>query len=164
MLSEIIFLDQFCPMPVRNQVFPYGSSSSSTPSPPRALVIPKLYVKVISLFMFYSREHKTAQCCFLCRKLSIGKFKFQVSFSFGSFVSGKNIWNALSLSCIYFCVSWLQAHKTRTSSNLIRKGHDVTNMLRTSWMCLVQTLPNICLMIQMIKDIWKIFAPCRVCL
>ena len=119
-------------MPVRNQVFPYGSSSSSTPSPPRALVIPKLYVKVISLFMFYSREHKTAQCCFLCRKLSIGKFKFQISFSFGSFVSGKNIWNALSLSCIYFCVSWLQAHKTRTSSNLIRKGHDVTNMLRTN--------------------------------
>ena len=35
------------------------------------------------------------------------------------------------------------------------------NMLRTSWMWLVKTSPNICLMIQMVKDIWKIFAPWR---
>ena len=34
---------------------------------------------------------------FLCRKLPIGKFKLQVLFSLGSFVSDKNVWNALSL-------------------------------------------------------------------
>ena len=53
----------------------------------------------------------TALCRFLCRRLSIGKFKLQVSFSLGSFVSDKNIWNALSISLLYLGASWLQAHK-----------------------------------------------------
>ena len=48
---------------------------------------------------------------FLCRKLPIGKFKLQVLFSLGSFVSDKNIWSALSLSFTYLGASWLQAHK-----------------------------------------------------
>ena len=52
-----------------------------------------------------------ALCRFLCRRLSIGKFKLQVSFSLGSFVSDKNIWNALSISLLYLGASWLQAHK-----------------------------------------------------
>ena len=52
-----------------------------------------------------------ALCCFLCRELSIGKFKLQVSFSSGLFVSDKNIWSALLLSFIYLGASWLQAHK-----------------------------------------------------
>ena len=52
-----------------------------------------------------------ALCSFLCRRLSIGKFKLQVSFSLGSFVSDKNIWNALSISLLYLGASWLQAHK-----------------------------------------------------
>ena len=55
-------------------------------------------------------DNNNALCCFLCRKLSIGKFKRQVSFS-GSFVSDQNVWNALSLSSIYLGASWLQAHK-----------------------------------------------------
>ena len=53
----------------------------------------------------------TALCRFLFRKLSIGKFNLQVSFSLGLFVSDKNIWNALSLSFTYLGTSWLQAHK-----------------------------------------------------
>ena len=53
----------------------------------------------------------SALCRFLCRRLSIGKFKLQVSFSLGSFVSDKNIWNALSISLLYLGASWLQAHK-----------------------------------------------------
>ena len=52
-----------------------------------------------------------ALCRFLFRKLSIGKFNLQVSFSLGLFVSDKNIWNALSLSFTYLGASWLQAHK-----------------------------------------------------
>ena len=46
---------------------------------------------------------------FLFRKLELGKFKLQVSFPLGSFVSDENIWNALSLSFKYLGVSWLQA-------------------------------------------------------
>ena len=42
----------------------------------------------------------------LLRKLEIGWFMLQVSFSSGSFVSDKNIWNALSLSNTYLSVSW----------------------------------------------------------
>ena len=37
------------------------------------------------------KEAAFALCCFLCRKLPKGKFKLQVSFSSGSFVSDKNI-------------------------------------------------------------------------
>ena len=66
-----------------------------------------------------------ALCCFLCRRLSIGKFKLQVSFSLGSFVSDKNIWNALSISLLYLvrvdCRPTSQQIYKRTSSNLIRK-------------------------------------------
>ena len=36
------------------------------------------------------------------------------------------------------------------------KRQDVTNMLRTSWTLLVKTLPNIRLMENMVKNIWKI--------
>ena len=67
-----------------------------------------------------------ALCRFLCRRLSIGKFKLQVSFSLGSFVSDKNIWNALSISLLYLvrvdCRPTSQQIYKRTSSNLIRKG------------------------------------------
>ena len=52
---------------------------------------------------------------FLCRKLPIGKFKLQVLFSLGSFVSDKNVWNALSLSFKNLDASWLKSHEPANS-------------------------------------------------
>ena len=63
------------------------------------------------------------------------------SFTFlGSYVSNKNIWNALLLSFAYLAYS--QQNKT-TRSNSIRKKQDVMKILRTSWKLLVKALPNI---------------------
>ena len=60
-------------------------------------------VEVSLAFLSFSNSLWT----FLFRKLSISKFKLQVSFSLGSFVSGKIVWNALSPSFTYLGASWL---------------------------------------------------------
>ena len=65
-----------------------------------------------SAFLFIRKLHNVVHCAFifllsnalwpfLFRKLEIGKFKLQVSFSLGSFVSDENVWNALSFSFTY---------------------------------------------------------------
>ena len=59
-------------------------------------------VEVSLAFLSFSNSLWT----FLFRKLSISKFKLQVSFSLGSFVSGKIVWNALSPSFTYLGASW----------------------------------------------------------
>ena len=90
------------------------------------LSINKDIVRLYNALQWALNINSIALCRFLCRRLSIGKFKLQVSFSLGSFVSDKNIWNALSISLLYLvrvdCRPTSQQIYKRTSSNLIRKG------------------------------------------
>ena len=90
---------------------------------------------------------------FLYRKLSVGKFKLQVSFSLGSFVSDK----IFEMHFRFLLHIWVRADCRpisqqickRNSSNWIRKKTGCDELLRTSWTWLVKTSPNIRLSIKM---------------
>ena len=63
--------------------------------------------------------HLVTLWSFPFRQFEKGKFKFQASFSLGSFVSDENIWNALSLTYKYLGANWLQAKSQQISKESV---------------------------------------------
>ena len=97
----------------------------------------------------------SALCCFIFRKIPIGKFNRQVSFSLALFVQ-KKIFEMhfpfiLLIKVRVDCRLISQQIYKRVSSNLIRKKTGCDKYIEDQLNVASKTSPNICLMIKMRK-------------